>query len=171
MRVSVVQADITTLAVDAIVNAANSWLAHGGGLARALRLAGGPAFVDESEAHVRRHGAVPEGSACYTGAGQLPARWVVHAVGPVWKGGCNGERDSLRRAFTNALRVADDLGARTVSMPLLSSGIFGFPRDDAAQLMMEEVCGARCAHVQHVMCVANDDETVAAMRSALARWS
>jgi O-acetyl-ADP-ribose deacetylase len=124
--------DITALRVDCIVNAANSWLGHGGGLAAAIRIAGGRPLVEESDAWIKRHGGIAEGSVGLTVGGALPCTWVLHAVGPVYRQGL--EAHLLSRAFHNSLVLADRLECRSVAMPLLSSGIFAYPKDDAATI-------------------------------------
>lgn len=128
--IELVQGDITQQRVDVIVNAANPNLAHGGGVAAAIALAGGPDLRRESEAHPF----VPVGEAAVTTAGALPARWVVHAVGPVWSGGDEGEEELLAAAYRSALGMAIDLGARSIAFPSISTGIFGFPVADAAAI-------------------------------------
>ena len=128
--IELVQGDITRQRVDVIVNAANSHLAHGGGVAAAIALGGGPDLRRESEAHPY----VPVGEAAVTTAGALPARWVVHAVGPVWSGGVEDEPELLASAYRSALAMATDLGARSIAFPSISTGIFGFPVDRAAAI-------------------------------------
>jgi O-acetyl-ADP-ribose deacetylase (regulator of RNase III) len=132
--IRVVQNDLTAEAVDAIVNAANERLAHGGGVAGAISRKGGPAIQQESSAWVREHGPVPTGSAAITGAGGLPCRYVIHAVGPVW--GSGDEQAKLASAVNGALDLADEHGLCSVSMPGISSGIFGFPKPLCAQVML-----------------------------------
>ncbi len=130
-----VEGDITMEVVDAIVNAANESLRHGGGVAGAISRRGGPSIQEES----LRIAPVPTGSARATGAGRLPCRYVIHAVGPVWRGGQAGEEGLLASAARSALRVASDLGCRTVSMPAISSGIYGFPVERAARVLVGAV--------------------------------
>jgi O-acetyl-ADP-ribose deacetylase (regulator of RNase III) len=129
--------DITRVAADAIVNAANNAFAHGGGVDGALRAAAGPELSGEMR---RRYPAgTPTGTAVATGAYALPARWVIHAVGPVWGLGGRDKLDLLADAYRSALRVADDLGATTISMPAISAGTFGFPIDTAADVALRTV--------------------------------
>jgi len=134
MDITFAQGDITRERVDAIVNAANSSLLGGGGVDGAIHRAGGPAILAECRAlRASRYGrGLPTGQAVATTAGNLPARWVVHTVGPVWS--ATEDRSALLRdCYTNALRVADDLGAGTVAFPLISAGIYGWPADDAVR--------------------------------------
>lgn len=128
--IELVCGDITEQRVDAIVNAANSELAHGGGVAAAIARAAGPELVRESAAHAF----VPVGSAAATSAGDLPARWVIHAVGPIWRGGGEGEAELLASAYRSALTVAAGLGARSIAFPSISTGIYGYPIDAAAEV-------------------------------------
>jgi O-acetyl-ADP-ribose deacetylase (regulator of RNase III) len=126
--ITFVVGDLTAQRVDAIVNAANEALAPGGGVCGAIRRAGG----DEIFAECARLGGCPTGGARATGAGRLPARYVIHAVGPVWRGGDEGEAELLASAYRRALEVAADLGCRTIALPALSTGVYGYPPDLAA---------------------------------------
>jgi putative ATPase len=135
----VVQGDLTREAVDAIVNAANEHLAHGGGVAGAIVRAGGSSIQDESRAWVREHGPVRTGTAAITGAGNLAVRYVIHAVGPVWRGGGNREPELLSGAVRSALELADEHGLVSVSLPAISSGIFGFPKSLCAQTILAAI--------------------------------
>jgi O-acetyl-ADP-ribose deacetylase (regulator of RNase III) len=128
--IELVEGDITTQGVDVIVNAANSDLAHGGGVAAAIARAAGPDLRRESA----EHPPVPVGGAGVTTAGELPARWVVHAVGPVWSGGDDGEPELLAGAYSAALAKAIDLGARSIAVPSISTGLFGYPIGPAAPI-------------------------------------
>ena len=128
MRITVVQGDITTQQVDAVVNAANKRMRGGGGVDGAIHAAGGPAVLQDCIARFPE--GLPTGQAGWTTAGNLPARWVIHVVGPNYRAG-NTDRTLLTSCYTGALAVADELGARTVAFPLISAGIYGWPFDDA----------------------------------------
>ncbi len=132
-RIEVWTGDITEQEVDAVVNAANSALSHGGGVAGALVRRGGPVIQRESAALAP----VPVGEAAATSAGTLPCRAVIHAVGPRW--GEGDEESKLRRAVRSALRVAEELGCSSVALPALSTGIFGFPKAAGCRVIVEEV--------------------------------
>jgi O-acetyl-ADP-ribose deacetylase len=155
--IRVLQGDITLADTDAIVNAANSWLQHGGGVAAAIVRRGGPTIQEESDAA----GFVPEGEVAVTGAGELAAEYVIHAVGP--RGGAPEGDERLRMAVTNALFAAQELGLTSLSFPAISSGIFGFPKDRCAQILVSVASEYLQAHpegpVRQVDFVLLDDET------------
>jgi O-acetyl-ADP-ribose deacetylase len=130
--IELAQCDITTVAVDAIVNAANEALQLGAGVAGAIRRQGGASIQEECD----RIGGCAVGDAVVTGAGDLSARWVIHAVGPVWRGGESGEEMLLALAVRAALKCADELGAKSIAVPAISAGVFGFPLDRAAEISM-----------------------------------
>lgn len=130
--------DLTREEVDAIVNAANPHLAHGGGVAGAILRRGGREIQEESTRLVRERGPVPTGSAVVTGAGRLPARYVIHAVGPVWQNR-GTEPELLHRAVQSALKRAHELGLARVSLPAISTGIFGFPKDLGVRVILQAV--------------------------------
>ena len=131
--IAFVVGDLTEQRVDAIVNAANSSLLGGGGVDGAIHRAGGPEILAEC----RLLGGCATGDAKATTGGELPARWVVHAVGPVWRGGEEGEPELLASAHGRALEVARDLGARTIAFPAISCGLYGFPPELAAPVAVE----------------------------------
>jgi O-acetyl-ADP-ribose deacetylase (regulator of RNase III) len=131
------QGDITVFPVDAIVNAANEHLAGGGGVDGAIHRAGGPQIMRELAERYGSSRRCPTGSAVPTGAGNLPARWVIHAVGPRWSGGSRGEEALLVSAYRSALAIAGELGARHVSLPAISCGIYGYPLTDGARVAIE----------------------------------
>jgi O-acetyl-ADP-ribose deacetylase (regulator of RNase III) len=130
-----VEGDITTMDTDAIVNAANERLAHGGGVAGVISRRGGPAIQRESDAWVRQHGRVETGSAAITSGGSLKAHHVIHAVGPIYDG-TDRSAELLASAVRAALQMADDHGLKSVALPAISTGIFGYPMEEAAQVML-----------------------------------
>ena len=138
-HIEVQQGDITRIAVDAMANAANSALAGGGGVDGAIHRAGGPAIMRELDAIRAELGGCPTGSAVATGAGKLPAKYVFHAVGPVWRGGDRGEADSLAGCYRTCLELARERGVRTISFPSISTGIYGYPLEPAARIAIREV--------------------------------
>ena len=152
-RVCVVQNDLTLEKVDAIVNAANEHLSHGGGVAAAISGKGGPVIQQESTAWVREHGPVLTGSAAITSAGRLPCRYVIHAVGPVW--GSGNEDAKLSSAVRSALDLADRYQLRSVSMPGISSGVFGFPKPLCARVMLSAVIEWLTSHPASTLQVVN----------------
>ena len=166
MAVSVefVQGDITTIPVDAIVNAANSGLRGGGGVDGAIHRAGGPAIMEEC----RALGGCPTGDAKATTAGDLPARHVIHAVGPRWRGGDAGEDDLLASAHRRSVEVADELGCASMSFPAISTGIYGFPIARAAPIAIRAAREAaeRSANVRRVVFVLFSAGDLEAYRAA-----
>ena len=145
-RITLVQGDITTQEVDAVVNAANSGLLGGGGVDGAIHRAGGPDILAECK-ELRATSlpdGLPTGQAVATTAGRLPAGHVIHTVGPVYAKR-EDRSDLLARAYRESLRVADDLGARTVAFPAISAGVYGWPMDDAARIAVETVDSTRSA--------------------------
>lgn len=136
-RLELVQGDVTEQNVDAIVNAANSQLAGGGGVDGAIHRAGGPAIMEETD---RRYpDGCPTGSAVATGAGNLPSKYVFHAVGPVWRGGHRGEPDQLKSAYQRCLELAVESDCQSMALPALSTGAYGYPLDLAATASLDVV--------------------------------
>ena len=134
--IQVRQGDLTAEDTDAIVNAANSHLAHGGGVAGAIARQGGRVVQAESDRWINEHGPVPTGQVAVTAAGNLPARVVIHAVGPIWQGGKAGEDELLRSAVWNSLAKAEEMVLTSIALPAISSGIFGFPKDRCAEILV-----------------------------------
>ncbi|HET6167241.1 MAG TPA: O-acetyl-ADP-ribose deacetylase [Marmoricola sp.] len=139
MKLTVVRGDITEQRVDAVVNAANSAMRGGGGVDGAIHRAGGRAILEDCIA--RFPDGLPTGQAGWTTGGNLPARWVIHVVGPNFTAG-ERDRSLLTSCYANALRVADELGARTVAFPLVSAGIYGWPREDAVGAAVDTLSSA-----------------------------
>ncbi len=136
-RLEIVQGDITAETVDAIVNAANAQLVQGGGIAGAIVRRGGEIIQTESDRWVAKHGPVEHGSPAWTSAGRLACKYVIHAVGPYW--GQGDEDARLYAAIDGSLRRAEDLGLKSIALPAISTGIFGFPRERAAPIFFDAV--------------------------------
>jgi O-acetyl-ADP-ribose deacetylase (regulator of RNase III) len=152
--------DITKVPVDAIVNAANSGLRGGGGVDGAIHRAGGPAIMQELLAYK----GCPTGSAVATGAGRLPAKYVFHAVGPVYRGGASGEQELLASAYQSCLRLGEERNVQSISFPSISTGIFGYPVDDAARIAIRVTKGTT---IPTVVFVLFDEDTFKAYATAL----
>jgi O-acetyl-ADP-ribose deacetylase (regulator of RNase III) len=161
--IELVRADITTLVVDAIVNAANAALAGGGGVDGAIHRAAGPELLEAS----RRFGHCDTGDAVITPGFRLPARHVIHAVGPVWHGGAQREDELLARAYESAFARALEAGdIRSIAFPAISTGVYGFPKPRAARIAVAAMRGHEHEFDRIVACLF-DDESVALYRDAL----
>ena len=165
----VVQGDITLIAADVIVNAANSALAGGGGVDGAIHRIGGPAIMADLE---RRYGPdrhCPTGGAVISAAGILPATWVVHAVGPIWRGGGSGEAELLASAYRTAIELAEAAGARSITFPAISCGIYGYPLPAGAAAGLTTVGeGLRAARaIEHAAFVLFSNDTFEVFARAL----
>jgi O-acetyl-ADP-ribose deacetylase len=168
MELRAERGDITTVDVDVIVNAANPGLLGGGGVDGAIHAAGGPEILRECREIAARlpDRRLSRGQAVATTAGRLPARWVVHTAGPIWS--ASHDRSAvLRSCYTESLRVADGLGARSVAFPAISAGIYGWPIEDAARQAVAGVRAAPVEHVQEVRFVLFDERALAAFEAAL----
>ncbi|MBK9924955.1 MAG: macro domain-containing protein [Anaerolineales bacterium] len=137
--IQIVQGDITIEEVDAIVNAANEHLQHGGGVAWAISKKGGSKIQQESDSWIRQHGLVSHAHPAWTSGGLLPAKYVIHAVGPVWENGRDDEDQKLEQAVTGSLQVVDELKCSSMALPAISTGIFGFPKDRAARIIFASI--------------------------------
>jgi O-acetyl-ADP-ribose deacetylase (regulator of RNase III) len=133
------EGDITRVPMDAMVNAANSALAGGGGVDGAIHRAGGPEIMRELDALRPAMGSCPTGQAVATGAGRLPAKYVFHAVGPVYRGGRHGEPELLASCYRQCLAMAEERGVRTIGFPAISTGVYGYPLEEAAAIAIREV--------------------------------
>ncbi|MXV52302.1 O-acetyl-ADP-ribose deacetylase [Pedobacter sp. HMF7647] len=138
-RISVIQGDITKIAVDAIVNAANTSLMGGGGVDGAIHRAGGPQILDECRDIIARQGKCNTGEAVITKAGKLPADYVIHTVGPVWNGEKHNEGKLLASCYRNSLEIASNKGIKIISFPNISTGIYHFPKQEAAEIALKTV--------------------------------
>jgi O-acetyl-ADP-ribose deacetylase (regulator of RNase III) len=165
-RLEIFAGDITTLEVDAIVNAANEALAPGGGVCGAIHRAAGPQLA----AACARIGPCPTGEARLTEGYELPARYVIHAVGPVWHGGERGEPDLLAGCYRHAIQLATEQGLESIAFPAISTGIFGYPLDDATAVAVATVSEALAAAptLQRVIFCTFGDDVTAAYEQALA---
>jgi O-acetyl-ADP-ribose deacetylase (regulator of RNase III) len=166
-RIVLVQGDITTQSVDAIVNAANTSLRAGGGVDGAITRAAGAEGLADRERVIRERGrnALPTGEAVGTIAGDLDARWIIHTVGPVYSG-TPRDAELLERCHRSVLEVADELRARTVAFPAISTGVYGYPVDEAAPIALAAVAGAD-TEVEEVRFVLFSERDLAAFRAAL----
>ena len=139
MNIQLIKGDITKIKVDVIVNAANSRLAGGGGVDGAIHKAGGPAIMHECDLIREKSGGCPTGEAVITTAGKLSASKVIHTVGPVWRGGNNNEPILLRNAYENSLKLAEKHNLASVAFPNISTGVYGYPMEAAADIAIETV--------------------------------
>ncbi|MGB0177575.1 MAG: O-acetyl-ADP-ribose deacetylase [Owenweeksia sp.] len=131
--------DITSFEGEAIVNAANSSLQGGGGVDGAIHRAGGPLILEQCKAWVKKHGELPTGEAMLTSGGNLQAKWIIHTVGPVWKDGAHDEDLLLANCYINSLRICHEKGLKTVAFPNISTGVYRFPKPDAADVAIASV--------------------------------
>jgi O-acetyl-ADP-ribose deacetylase (regulator of RNase III) len=165
-RIAIIQADITTLPVDAIVNAANTSLLGGGGVDGAIHRAAGPRLLETT----RQLGGCPTGEARITPGFDLPAAWVIHTVGPVWRGDNAGEDDLLASCYRSSLALASSVGARTVAFPAISTGAYGFPMARAARIAIAEIVAYLATHpeLERVSLAVRGENALAIHRAALA---
>ena len=138
-KITIVKGDITEENVDAIVNAANSGLMGGGGVDGAIHLAGGRQILEECRAIIKKIGRLKTGEAVITSGGKLKARYVIHTVGPVWHGGGSNEKSLLSNSYRDSLRIASENGLKTIAFSCISTGVYGFPKELAAQIAYDTV--------------------------------
>lgn len=169
MKINVIKGDITAQKVDAIVNAANSSLMGGGGVDGAIHRAGGPEILEECKTIVARQGRCKTGEAVITTAGNLPARFVIHTVGPIWNGGKNGEPQLLANCYRNSLQLAADNGCKTVAFPAISTGVYRFPKEEAAAIAVKTVTDFLSAdnEIEKVIFVCFDEENFALVKKEI----
>ncbi len=160
MKLKTVQGDITSFKTDAIVNAANSSLLGGGGVDGAIHRSGGPEILEECKKIVAKQVSCKTGVAVITTAGELPSKYVIHTVGPVWNGGDNKESQKLANCYKNSLALAVENNCKTISFPNISTGVYRFPKEKAANIAVKTVTDFLSAHnqVQEVIFVCFDDE-------------
>jgi O-acetyl-ADP-ribose deacetylase len=168
-KIGVIRGDITKISVDAVVNAANSSLMGGGGVDGAIHRAGGPAILEDCRKIVARQGGCKTGEAVITTAGNLPAKYVIHTVGPVWNGGGKNEPEKLRDCYLNSLKIALAHGCTTVAFPNISTGVYGFPKDEAAIIAVKAVVDFLLANegIEQVVFVCFDEENFGLVRTQI----
>ena len=171
-QIEIIHGDITTVHVDVIVNAANPSLMGGGGVDGAIHRAAGPQLLEACKTVRQQQGECPPGHAVITLAGNLPARAVIHAVGPVWHGGDQHEASILEEAYRNCLRLAADNGYKTMAFPAISTGVYGYPKEEAAEIAVRTVTAflTRYNPLERVLFVCFDEETAAIYRRLLASY-
>ena len=159
-RIQIIKGDIIEQQIDAIVNAANSSLMGGGGVDGAIHRAGGPAILEECRKIIAKQGRCPTGEAVITTAGLLPAKYVIHTVGPVWAGGKNDEANKLSNCYKNSLQLALEYKIETIAFPNISTGIYGYPKEDAAKIATGTVINflRTNSSIKQVRFVCFDDE-------------
>ncbi len=167
--IELLHGDITKVEVDAIVNAANSSLMGGGGVDGAIHRGGGPAILEGCRSIVARQGGCKTGEAVITTAGNLPSNYVVHTVGPVWHGGKKNEAQNLANCYRNSLQLAVKNGCETIAFPNISTGIYGFPKKEAAQIAVDTVSEFLLAsdQIKKVLFVCYDEENYQLMKEQL----
>lgn len=169
--IEVIKGGITKIAVDAIVNAANSSLMGGGGVDGAIHRTGGPAILEECKKIVARQGNCKTGEAVITTAGNLPAKFVIHTVGPIWNGGRNGEKEKLANCYRNAFQLSVDNNCQSIAFPNISTGVYRFPKEEAAKIAMTTVHSfvKTQPQIQRVLLVCFDQENFDLAQAELAR--
>lgn len=169
-KIKIIKDDITKVQVDAIVNAANTSLLGGGGVDGAIHRAGGPQILEECKKIVARQGGCPTGEAVITSAGNLPATYVIHTVGPVWNGGNSNEKQKLANAYKHSLQLAAQHQCKTIAFPNISTGVYRFPKNEAAHIAVQTIVQELTKHpgIDTVFIVCFDDENRLATTEALA---
>lgn len=158
MKIELIKGDITKIQTDAIVNAANSSLLGGGGVDGAIHRAGGPQILEECREIRNRQGKCKTGEAVVTNAGNLPAKYVIHTVGPVWNGNEEKESRLLADCYHNSLKLAESLGVKTIAFPNISTGVYRFPKELAGKIAVDEVRNFKSDIIEKVIFVCFDDE-------------
>lgn len=169
MKLKAIKADITTLKLDAIVNAANSSLLGGGGVDGAIHRAGGPKILEECRKIVARQGGCKVGEAVITTSGKMPSNYVIHTVGPVWNGGTKDEAQKLANCYTNSLKLAIENNCKTIAFPNISTGVYHFPKEKAAKIAVQTVNEFLQDHknIEEVVLVCFDDENLSLTNNEL----
>ncbi|MGB5942902.1 MAG: O-acetyl-ADP-ribose deacetylase [Leeuwenhoekiella sp.] len=169
MKLLLKQGDITKIPCDAIVNAANSSLLGGGGVDGAIHRAGGPAILEECQKIRNRQGRCPAGEAVITTAANLPAKKVIHTVGPKWNGGKSGEAEKLANCYRNSIKLALEHKLQTVAFPNISIGIYGYPKKEAAQIALDTVKEFRDSDLKEVIFICFDDDNFQLYQELMAK--
>jgi O-acetyl-ADP-ribose deacetylase (regulator of RNase III) len=169
MKIEIIKGDISKVTTDAIVNAANSSLLGGGGVDGAIHRAGGPAILEECRKIVAKQGGCQTGEAVITTAGKLPAKFVIHTVGPIWNGGQRGEMQKLADCYYNSLNLALENNCKTIAFPNISTGVYRFPKHEAALVSINSVIKFLDANegIDKVIFVCFDDENYSEVVNAL----
>ncbi len=169
-KMEVIKGDITKITVDAIVNAANSSLMGGGGVDGAIHRAGGPEILEDCRKIVARQGGCKTGEAVITTGGRLPAKFVIHTVGPVWQGGQHREKEKLADCYKNAMQVAVENGCKSIAFPNISTGIYGFPKPEAAKIAVKTVADLleRNIAIDKVIFICFDEENYQLIKEQIA---
>lgn len=158
MEIKIIKGDITKIKADAIVNAANSSLLGGGGVDGAIHRAGGSLILEECMAIRNKQGKCNTGEAVVTTAGNLPAKYVIHTVGPVWNGNEERESNLLANCYYNSLKLAESLDVKTIAFPNISTGIYKFPKEIAGKIALDEVKKFQSGIIEKIIFVCFDDE-------------
>lgn len=170
INLTIIEGDITKQSTEAIVNAANSSLMGGGGVDGAIHRAGGPAILDECKKIVSKQGRLPTGKAVITTAGNMSAKYVIHTVGPIWRGGNNNEAELLASAYKESLKLASEHNLHSVSFPSISTGVYSYPLAEASEIAIGTIITflqGTTTSLKEVMVVAFDSQTGDAYRTAL----
>ena len=173
MEINAIKGDITTVAVDVIVNAANTSLLGGGGVDGAIHRAGGPAILEECRKIVARQGGCKTGEAVITTAGRLPAKYVIHTVGPVWNGGSNQEPQLLANCYQNSMKLAVENNCNSIAFPNISTGVYRFPKKEAAMIAVDTVFRfiKESKGIQSVFFVCFGDDNFELIEQQIAKYS
>jgi len=167
MKIELIHGDITKVNVDTIVNAANNALAGGGGVDGAIHRAGGPQILEDCQRIIARQGECRTGDAVVTTAGNLPATYVFHTVGPVWQNGQASETEKLSGCYAKCIRLAEQLRIKSIAFPNISTGIYRFPKELAARIAIETIRGQKTASLEKVLFVCFDEENYEIYKSLL----
>jgi len=158
IKITLTKGDITKITCDAIVNAANSSLMGGGGVDGAIHRAGGPIILEECKVIIAKQGSCKTGEAVITSAGNLPSKFVIHTVGPIWKEGNSGENEKLKNCYLNSLKLAEEYGLSSIAFPNISTGVYGYPKQDAALIAVDILKKFSSRQIKEIIIVCFDEE-------------